>query len=398
MKQIQMVCLAFLLCCGVVCSGAFAQAQVTGSGTTNYLPVWTSSSVIGNSRIYEGGSNIGVNMTSPQYSLDVGGHINSSAGYLIGENLVLATPNGTTNLAVGYEALLNNTGDYNTATGGSALQFNTSGEINAAHGYNALAANTTGSQNSAYGAFALVNNTTASYNTAVGAEALFSTNGSQNTAVGAFALNHATGSSNVAIGYEAGISIASTSNNIDIANAGASADSGTVRFGTAGQQTSFFAAGIRGVTTGENNAIEVVIDSNGQLGTVSSSRRFKTDIHDMGEASRGLLRLRPVTFRYRKPFADGSQPVQYGLIAEEVAEVYPDLVAYGNDGQPESVKYQVLDSLLLNEVQRQQTEIQELRQTLTRVEALLNASSPAAQVRPTRGLVSGTAAAQVERQ
>jgi hypothetical protein len=91
----------------------------------------------------------------------------------------------------------------------------------------------------------------------------------------------------------------------------------------------------------------------------------------MGEASGGLMRLRPVTFRHKKPLADGSQPVQYGLIAEEVAEVYPDLVAYSADGQIETVKYQVLDSMLLNEVQRQQAEIRELQERLARMEAAL---------------------------
>jgi len=108
----------------------------------------------------------------------------------------------------------------------------------------------------------------------------------------------------------------------------------------------------------------VVIDSNGQLGTTSSSRRFKEDIEDMGAASRDLMRLRPVTYRYKQPFADGSKPIQYGLIAEEVAEVYPDLVAHSADGQIETVKYQVLDSMLLNEVQRQQAEIGRLEQKM----------------------------------
>src|SRR6516162_6470451 len=110
-----------------------------------------------------------------------------------------------------------------------------------------------------------------------------------------------------------------------------------------------------------NNAVPVVIDSKGQFGTVSSSRRFKEDIQDMGEASRKLLQLRPVTFRYQRPFDDGSKPIQYGLVAEEVADVFPDLVARSADGQIETVKYQVLDSLLLNEVQRQQAEIASLK-------------------------------------
>jgi hypothetical protein len=124
-------------------------------------------------------------------------------------------------------------------------------------------------------------------------------------------------------------------------------------------QNKFFAAGIRGITTDNNDAIPVVIDSNGQLGTVSSSQRFKEDIHDMDAASSGLMRLRPVTFRYQRPFADGSKPIQYGMIAEEVADVYPDLVAHSTDGQIETVKYQVLDSMLVNELQKEHREVQQ---------------------------------------
>jgi hypothetical protein len=115
----------------------------------------------------------------------------------------------------------------------------------------------------------------------------------------------------------------------------------------------------------------VVIDSNGQLGTVSSSRRFKEDIQHMGDASRALLRLRPVTFRYQKPFDDGSKPIQYGLIAEEVAAVFPDLVARSADGQIETVKYQALDSLLLNEVRRLDQENRRLEERLAHLEASL---------------------------
>ena len=115
---------------------------------------------------------------------------------------------------------------------------------------------------------------------------------------------------------------------------------------------------MRGITTGLANAVDVVIDSYGQLGTVSSSRRYKKDIQDMGRASAGLLDLRPVTFRYTQAFTDGATPTQYGLIAEEVAEIYPDIVVYNDEGQPEAVQYRKVNAMLLNEVQRQHREIE----------------------------------------
>jgi hypothetical protein len=203
------------------------------------------------------------------------------------------------------------------------------------------------------------------YNIALGYGALVSnTSGIGNTAIGGSTLpSKTTGNHNTAIGYQAGFYVADGKNyNIHIGSLGSSADNGTIRIGESGAQTKFFVAGVRGITTGSNDAIPVMIDSNGQLGTKSSSRRFKEDIADMGVASHDLMRLRPVTYRYKEPFADGTKPIQYGLIAEEVAEVYPDLVAHSADGQIETVKYQVLDSMLLNEVQRQQTEIRRLEQ------------------------------------
>jgi hypothetical protein len=243
-----------------------------------------------------------------------------------------------------------------------ALAGNNIGSANTAGGYAAQALNTTGTGNTAFGWLALQLNTA----------------GNNNTAVGSEALSGAAGDFNIGIGNNAGGSLFSGSNNIEIANTGSSSDNGVIRIGTTAVQTRFFAAGVRGVTTGVADAINVVIDSNGQLGTVSSSRRFKEDIEDMGDASRALLRLRPVTFRYKNPFADGSKPIQYGLIAEEVAEVYPDLVAHSADGQIETVKYQLLDVLLLNEVQRQQTSIRaleeqnrDLKQRLEKLEAAL---------------------------
>jgi hypothetical protein len=193
------------------------------------------------------------------------------------------------------------------------------------------------------------------------------------------------GDSNTSLGAFAGDLVVGGSHNIHIGHPGTATDSGTIRIGTPcpspvyGCQSATFVAGIYGVNT---SGIPVYINSNGQLGTVSSSRRYKEDIQDMGEASSGLLRLRPVTFRYKKPFADGSKPIQYGLIAEEVAEFYPDLVARSADGLIETVKYQVLDSMLLNEVQRQQAEIrgleqqnQDLQKRLARLEAAMVSAS-----------------------
>jgi hypothetical protein len=334
-------------------------------------------------------------------------HFNTSTG----DSALRANTIGNHNTANGYAALSNNTiGGDNTAIGAMALQYNTSGAGNTATGVAALIYNTTGIRNTANGGEAMLDNTTGFDNTAIGSSAMASnTAGDSNTAVGyiALALNtsgtlntavgdsalvsNTTGSNNIAIGYKAaGLSPASGSNNIHIGSQGSASDNGTIRIGTAvpipfcsvcGAQSAFFAAGIRGITTGENDAIPVVIDSNGQLGTVNSSRRFKENIEDMADASSGLLRLRPVTFRYRKPFADGSKPIQYGLIAEEVEEIYPELVAHSADGQSESVKYQVLDSMLLNEVQRQHAKItsqaeqiralaQQLKEQQDRVEQL----------------------------
>jgi len=365
-------------------------AAVTGSGTANYIPLWTSSSVIGNSKLYQTGGKIGVGTTTPTVALDVSGRINVSKSYRILGLDVVVTPGTTTtsnNVGVGFQALSSNTaGLDNTAVGQDAVHAITNGSNDTGIGFGALQLDTAG-YNTAVGAFAMYSNTTGVANTASGEFALeANTIGNYNTVLGQFALaNNTTGGSNIAIGYQAAQFVSSgNSNNIHIGNSGASVDNGAIRVGTIGTQTSFFAAGVRGVTTGVNDAVPVVVDSNGQLGTISSSRRFKEDIRDMGEASEGLMRLRPVTFRYQKAFADGSKPVQYGLIAEEVAEVYPDLVTHTSDGQVETVKYQLLDTLLLNEVQKQQgtirqqqMEIDGLKEKLGKVEAALASMSGA---------------------
>jgi hypothetical protein len=281
---------------------------------------------------------------------------------------------GVANTAVGDVALAANTaGGFNTAVGDEALEANTTGGFNTAVGTNALEANTTGGSNTAVGADALQANTNGNRNTAVGPNALvLNTTGGGNVAVGYLALGkNTTGSSNVAIGIDAGRNATAPSNSIFIRNDGAAADTNTIKIGTGGTQTSAFIAGIRGRTTRLNNAIPVLIASDGQLGTVSSSRRYKEAIEPIGDMSGMLTKLRPVTFRYREPFDEGAKPIQYGLIAEEVAEVLPDLAVFNDDGRPETVKYHLLPSFLLAGYQQQQRIIQAQAEQIAALERRL---------------------------
>jgi hypothetical protein len=196
--------------------------------------------------------------------------------------------------------------------------------------------------------------------------AVLLTTGASNASLGAAALSKIlTGSANVAIGATAGSNYAGAeSNNIVIGNAGVAAESGVIRIGTAATQTKTFVAGVNGVTTGTPGSV-VLVDPNGQLGTVVSSRRYKEDINPMGAASERLLKLRPVTFRYKKDQPSDERPIQYGLIAEEVAEVFPELVVYNKDGQPETVAYHLLAALLLNELQKSDAKLQLTQKLLT---------------------------------
>ena len=183
--------------------------------------------------------------------------------------------------------------------------------------------------------------------------------------------SNTTGTSNIAIGAFAGNDLTDGDSNIMIGNRGFASEANTIRIGDSLSQTRAFIAGVRGVTTDVNDAVTVVIDSNGQIGTISSSSRYKEDITDMGTASERLLQLRPVTFRYRQAYGNGEQPLDYGLIAEQVAVVFPELVVFNENHQPETVKYRLLSSLLLNEMQKQHTqlsgqaaEIEELKELL----------------------------------
>ncbi len=317
--------------------------------------------------------NVGIGTTSPAAKLHVAGKarvtdtltlthfdraldITTISGSIYKAGAIFAHTNGLeANTALGRYALSSVTiGYYDTAVGESALRLNTGGIHNSASGANALRYNTYGSHNTANGSRALVFNTTGESNTACGSYALWRNIGSSNTALGSGALaNNLTGNGNIAVGAGAGLFLSTGNDNIAIGNRGVGGESATIRLGTAGTHTRAFIAGIRGVTTGNANAIPVLVDSVGQLGTVSSSRRFKEEIRDMGDLTERLLELRPVVFRYKPEVQQGERPLEYGLIAEEVAEVFPDLVVYDEEGQPFTVKYHVLSSMLVNELKKE---------------------------------------------
>ena len=281
------------------------------------------------------------------------------------------------NTANGFQALFKNTtGDLNTAIGGEALFSNTTGDRNTVLGFQALRQNTTGDLNTAIGEVALQQNTIGSSNSAFGESALFkNTTGERNTAIGFGALfNNTTGGFNVALGAGAGSGVITADDVICIGRAVAGANVG----GTC------FIGNIRGVTTQNANALPVVIDGAGQLGTVASSERFKKDIAIMGQASEGILALRPVTFHYK---TDGTSTPQFGLIAEEVAKVNPALVLPDKEGKPYTVRYDAVNAMLLNEflkarrqIDSQQKQIDALTAGLQKVSAQLELNKPAPQV------------------
>ena len=279
------------------------------------------------------------------------------------------------NTAVGAESLFSNTtGRWNTAVGTRALNKNVTGQNNTAVGIGSLFSNTFGISNTAMGASALKQCASGQNNTAIGMETLFSAlSNSNNTALGYRALRGLLGgTNNTALGIFAGDSLVTGTNNIYIGHRGLAMESNTIHIGASPNQTKTFIAGIRNVTTGLTDALPVFIGADGQLGIVSSSERYKKDIKDMADSSRRLLDLRPVTYRYKETSAEGGNTLEYGLVAEEVAKVYPDLVVYGEDGKVETVQYHKLTPMLVNEVIRmdaantaQAKEIADLKQHLS---------------------------------
>jgi hypothetical protein len=301
------------------------------------------------------------------------GYQNTADGaYALSDNI-----SGSDNTANGWVALLHNlSGSNNTASGAFALFGNNAGAFNTANGFNALFYNTTGNSNTAGGYNALYENQTGAFNTATGVSALSgNTIGNDNTADGAYALSaNMTGYNNIAIGRSAGINLPSGNNNIEIGNEGVSGDNNTIRIGTPGTQGAAFIAGISGVTI--SSGAPVYINSLGQLGTVTSSQRFKQDIQSMGDASDSLLALRPVTFRYKPEFDPKGTP-QFGLIAEEVNQVDPGLVLRDDKNEIYTVRYEAVNAMLLNEflkqhrkVEEQQVEIDALKEKVAQVDSL----------------------------
>ena len=277
-----------------------------------------------------------------------------------GAAALLLNTTGTGNTANGALALLHNdTGSFNTAAGNLALSNNITGTFNSGFGQGALASNTLGTDDTASGAGALFSNTTGSGNTANGFQALnFNNVGSGNTAVGFQALEHnTTGNYNIAVGFQAGLAVTTGDNNINIGNLGSSGASNEIRIGTQGTQQLTFIAGISDDIQAFGTT--VIVTDQGLLGVQASSARFKDEIKSMGTASEGLFALKPVTFHYKKEIDPQSIP-QFGLLAEEVEKVNPDLVVRDKQRKPYSVRYDQVNAMLLNEFLKEHRKVEKL--------------------------------------
>ena len=327
---------------------------------------------------------------------DATGSNNTAVGY----SALAGRPGGgeTDNVAVGYRAMENghglacvaigsntlreNTGDLNTAVGKDAMQVNKGGQQNSAYGWRALGSNrigsnntavggeslylnTTGGKNTVTGTGGMLNNTSGSGNVAYGYNALSgNTTGAANTAVGTNALvGNTIGSSNIALGTSAGSNL-NGDNNIDIGNVGLAEESDVIRIGTADTHANAYIACISGATVA--GGVGVIIDSQGHLGTVVSSERFKDNVKPMDNASEVILELQPVTFHYKHDLDPIGIP-QFGLVAEQVEKVNPDLVARDDKGRPYSVRYEAVNAMLLNEFLKEHRKVREQEATIVQL-------------------------------
>jgi len=276
---------------------------------------------------------------------------------------LLFNTTGGSNTAIGHSALLDNTtGAGNTGIGFNALYHNVDGIGNVASGGNALYINSNGAFNTATGLSALYNNDTGDDNTATGFSALAANiDGNSDTAIGDSALyNMAHGSFNVAIGQDAGFDLAVGDGNVYI---------GAGMNGTSAEANHTYIRNIKDTNVSGLNADSVTVNLNtGLLGHLTSSRRYKEQIKPMNTASEALYRLNPVTYRYKKEI-DSTQSLAFGLIAEEVAEVNRDLVSRNADGQPESIHYEMVNAMLLNEFLKEHRKVEEQQATIAELKS-----------------------------
>ena len=307
----------FLIPLLLACFGLLPRAQAVVPAPDGGYPGWNTAE----------GTDALLNLTTGVYNTALGGqalysNIGGSGNTAVGLNALYHNTTGGANTADGRSALWSNTtGNYNTATGYAALLYNTNGGSNTANGFAALQSNTTGSYNTADGFRALSSNTTGTHNTANGVDAL---------------LNNTTGDLNVALGFSAGVDLTTGSGNVCI---------GAYTFGLPGESNT---TRIRNVYTSQASLRAIYVNNDNKIGTLASSRRYKENINSMDKASEALYQLKPVTFRYRKE-VDRACALSFGLIAEEVAKVSPDLITRDRDGKPETVRYDAVNVMLLNE-------------------------------------------------
>jgi len=369
--------------------GALALLHLNG-GTNNTAVGWASLGfdVTCNLNTAVGAGTLVFNTADSNTATGAGALLSNTIAFqntATGAFALFSNTSGSNNTAVGADALFSNgDGFRNNAFGSSALSSHQTGNFNNAFGALALSSDQSGARNNAFGDEALASNVIGTDNTALGDFALHNnTRGRYNTAVGAGSLSSITLAwNNIAVGYNAGSSL-QFDGNIDIGNTGTNEDTNTIRIGD--PATVFvrtFIAGIRGVTTGNGDAINVVIDSAGQLGTISSSRRFKKNVRPMDDASKTILALKPVKFQYKN---DKTNTPQFGLIAEDVAEVNPDLVVRDKNGEIYSVHYDQVNAMLLNEFLKEHKAFVEQKHKVQKLEAtvaslLITVKEQAAQI------------------
>jgi Chaperone of endosialidase len=329
------------------------------------------------------------------------GSFNTAVGFLS----LTSNTEGQFNSGLGAGTLLFNTGQQNTATGAAAFLNNTTGVKNTADGVLALFTNTTGNSNTATGVGALFDNSEGFNNTAIGYNALLNnTTAGDNAAIGTTSLfNNSTGEFNVAVGSQALYNSVSGDSNTAVGD--------SAGFNITGSGNVCIGAGMNGVA-GENNITRirnvyssvateraVYVTSDNRIGTLTSSRRYKDEIRPMEEASKTIHSLRPVRFRYKKE-VDPARSLCFGLIAEDVAKASPELVTLDREGKPQTVRYDAINAMLLNEflkehrkVESQESRIQQQEATIVRQQKQIDALSAGLQ-KVTAHLEVSEAAAQ----